>query len=69
MAKAGGMASIVAEVMRNNLEGLKETSLWDDLVALYLLNRNVFAQRGGHFEPCVPSDTIRAMLTEAMAKR
>ena len=69
MAKAGGMASIVAEVMRNNLEGLKETSLWDDLVALYLLNRDVFVQRGGHFEPCVPSDTIRAMLTEAMAKR
>jgi hypothetical protein len=65
--QAGGMARVVAEMLRANPEGWQATSLWDDLAALYLLRRDVFVARGGHLEPCVPANTIRQLLMKAMA--
>ena len=68
LERAGGMARVVAEVLSANLEALKETSLWDDLAALYLLQPNIFGVRGGHLEPCVPAATVRELLADYMAK-
>ncbi len=63
----GGMASVMADVLKANPSGLDRTSLWDDLAALYLLRPDVFVQRGGHYEPCIPASTVRTLLTEYMA--
>ena len=50
-------------------EGWQETSLWDDLAALFLLQRDVFVIRGGHFEPCIPAGAVRKLLAAAMGRR
>jgi hypothetical protein len=50
-------------------EGWQETSLWDDLAALFLLHRDVFVIRGGHFEPCIPAGAVRKLLAAAMGRR
>jgi hypothetical protein len=54
--------------------GLQNTSLWDDLAALYLLRPDVFGRvrdpsgrSGGHLEPCVPAREVRAILVAAAA--
>jgi hypothetical protein len=69
LAQAGAMARIVGEMLRANPTGWEETSLWDDLAALYLLRSNLFVARGGHFEPCVPAASIRSILFDLMADR
>lgn len=69
LERAGGMARVVAEVLRANPEGWKETSLWDDLAALYLLRSDIFVLRGGHFEPCIPAAAVRRLLAAAMGQR
>ena len=61
-----GLAPLMGEILLRNPAGFAKTSLWDDLAALYLLRRDVFAQRGGHLEPCVPAATIRHMVQTAM---
>jgi len=67
--RAGGMARVVAAVLRANPEGWKEMSLWDDLAALFLLRRDIFVLRGGHFEPCIPAAAVRTLLAVAMGRR
>lgn len=62
----GRVARGVAKLLRSNPSALKQTSLWDDLAALYLMRPELFAVRGGHVEPCVPAATVRAALTDAM---
>jgi inosine-uridine nucleoside N-ribohydrolase len=62
----GRVAREIAKLLRSNPAALGETSLWDDLAALYLMRPNLFAVRGGHVEPCVPAAAVRATLTEAM---
>jgi hypothetical protein len=58
----------VAEVLNANRDSWQQTSLWDDLAALFLLRPDIFGRRGGHFEPCVPAATVRNLLTEAMSR-
>jgi hypothetical protein len=65
--RGGGMAQVISEVMSANPAGLDNTSLWDDLAALYLLQPNLFVARGGHFEPCIPAASIRNRLGALMA--
>jgi inosine-uridine nucleoside N-ribohydrolase len=68
LEQAGGMAQTVAEVLSANPSGWEQTSLWDDLAALYLLRPDIFVVRGGHLEPCVPAATVRNLLAGYMAK-
>jgi len=65
---AGKAAGAVAEVLNANRDSWQQTSLWDDLAALFLLRPEIFGRRGGHFEPCVPAATVRNLLTEAMSR-
>ena len=62
----GRVAREVAKLIRSNSTALAETSLWNDLAALYLMRPDIFAVRGGHVEPCVPATAVRAALVEAM---
>ena len=39
------------------------------LAALFLLHRDVFVIRGGHFEPCIPAGAVRKLLAAAMGRR
>lgn len=64
--RAGGMARVVADVLRANPAGWAQTSLWDDLAVLYMIRPALFGVRGGHFEPCVPASTVRHILTDIM---
>jgi hypothetical protein len=66
--RAGGMARVIADMLRANPEGWEQTSLWDDLAALYLLRRDIFVFRGGHLEPCIPAAAVRSLLAAAMAR-
>jgi hypothetical protein len=65
---AGKAAHSVAEVLNEYPYSWHQTSLWDDLAALFLLRPDIFGRRGGHFEPCVPAATVRNLLTEAMSR-
>jgi len=62
----GRVARELARMLQRNPAGLDHTSLWDDLAALYLMRPDLFSNRGGHMEPCVPAAAIRAALTDAM---
>jgi hypothetical protein len=62
----GGMAALVGKMLNKNHLGWARSSLWDDLAALYLLRPELFAVRGGHFEPCMPAATIRSILANYM---
>ena len=68
LALAGGMARVVADIIRANPKGLEGTSLWDDLAALYLLEPSLFVARGGHWEPCVPAAAVRSLLAAYMGQ-
>ena len=46
-------ARVVADVLKANLDSWRQTSLWDDLAALFLLRPEIFGKRGGHFEPAL----------------
>lgn len=63
---AGGMARVAADVLRANPNGWANTSLWDDLAALYLMRPELFSIRGGHFEPCVSASTVRKIMADLM---
>jgi Inosine-uridine preferring nucleoside hydrolase len=65
---AGGRAKVIAEILQNQMESWKKTSLWDDLTALYILRPDLFGVRGGHLEPCIPSQSVRDLLKEFMSK-
>jgi hypothetical protein len=69
LRKAGGSAEVVSQILTANPSGWANTSLWDDLVALYLLRPDIFVHVGGHWEPCVPADTVRRLLSDYMSKR
>ena len=43
----------MADVLKANLDSWRQTSLWDDLAALFLLRPEIFGKRGGHFEPAL----------------
>lgn len=66
---AGGKAKVVAEILKNNVASWKDTtSLWDDLTALYIVRPEIFGWKGGHLEPCIPSQSVRNILRDMMAK-
>ena len=67
LLQADGAAAVIGEILKANPDNWSRTSLWDDLAALYLLRPEVFVRRGGHFEPCVPADAIRNLLTIAIS--
>lgn len=67
LAQAGQVALVVADILRANPDGSRETSLWNDLAALYLLQPDLFVVRGGHLKPCVPAATIRTLLVRTIA--
>jgi hypothetical protein len=66
---AGGPAKVIAEILQKNPSGWRQTSLWDDLTALYVLRSELFMVRGGHHEPCVSSDAVRRILAELLAAK
>ena len=68
LKKSGGAAAVFSDVLANQPNSWNDTSLWDELAALYLLRPELFASRGGHWEPCVPAHMIRSALAAAMAK-
>ncbi|MGG5820434.1 hypothetical protein [Falsiroseomonas sp. HW251] len=64
----------LGQLMLHNPEAVNQTSLWDDLTALYLLRPDVFGRvsdssgrSGGHLEPCVSARQIRAILVASSA--
>jgi inosine-uridine nucleoside N-ribohydrolase len=65
----GGAARVIGEMLQKNPLGWEQTSLWDDLTALYILRPELFMIRGGHREPCVPSATVRRILADFLAKK
>lgn len=69
LAASGGPAEVIGEMLKKNPNGWEQTSLWDDLTALYILRPELFMTRGGHREPCVPSETVRRLLAEFLAKK
>jgi hypothetical protein len=66
LSSAGRVAREVAKLLQSNPGALEKTSLWDDLAALYMMQPELFAIRGGHVEPCVPSAAVRAALAQSM---
>lgn len=68
LQKAGKGAAVISEILLKDPNGWKNTSLWDDLAALYLLRPEIFASRGGHWEPQIKAAAIRQILTEYIAK-
>jgi hypothetical protein len=68
LSAAGGRAKVIAEILQNNVSTWKKTSLWDDLTALYIIRPEIFGWKGGHLEPCIPSQSVRDILRDLMAK-
>ena len=66
LRQAGRGARVISEILLNDPNGWKATSLWDDLAALYLLRPELFGRRGGHWEPRISATTVRRILTEYM---
>ena len=73
-----GVAASVAALARHVCKGFvrgdlislrQQTSLWDDLTALYIRRPELFMVRGGHHEPCVSSDAVRRILAEFLAAK
>lgn len=69
LQKAGNGAAVVSEILLKDPNGWKNTSLWDDLAALYLLRPELFDRRGGHWEPQVKAAVVREVLTDYMARK
>jgi hypothetical protein len=68
LQKLGNGAAVVSEILLKNPDRWKDTSLWDDLTALYLLRPELFGNRGGHWEPQVSADTILRLLAGYMSR-
>jgi hypothetical protein len=61
-----GLPGTLRAVMLANPAGWKETLMWDDTAALYLLHPEAFGAKGGHVEPTVaPEELRRLWLTAA----
>jgi inosine-uridine nucleoside N-ribohydrolase len=69
LERAGGIAKVVADMLRANAKGFEKTSLWDDLAALFILRPVVFGVRGGHLEPCISAQSARELLARFMSKK
>ena len=69
LQKAGNAAAVISEILLKNPDGWKNTSLWDDLAALYLLRPELFTKQGGHWEPAVKAAVIRQVLADYMARK
>ena len=67
LRQAGGMASLIGEMLEKDLTAWQKTSLWDDLAALYIVRPQMFGVRGGHLEPCISAESVRKQLTHLMS--
>ncbi|HEY7596803.1 MAG TPA: hypothetical protein VH969_26895 [Actinophytocola sp.] len=64
--EAAGMPGLLRTALRVDPGQWLGTRLWDDAAALYLVETGVFAPRGGHVEPAVPSDEFRDLVRDAI---
>lgn len=64
---SGGLAPVVADILASDPKGWAETSLWDDLAALFMLRPQLFAVRRGHLEPCLSAEVIRKLIADEMS--
>ncbi len=48
-------------LMPANPNGWKDTLMWDDSAALYLLHPEAYGPKGAHLEPTVPPEEFRRL--------
>ena len=56
-----GLPGTLRALLLGNPEGWKDTLMWDDSAALYVLHPEVFERKGAHVEPKVSPDEIRRL--------
>lgn len=60
-----GLPGTLRALMLGNPAGWKDTLMWDDAAALYLLHPGAFGPKANHAEPTVPPDELRRLWLDA----